>query len=49
MYSQLIITAPIYGQNIPMIDSEFDHFELDNDMEANLREAETPDLYTDDE
>jgi hypothetical protein len=47
MYAQPTITEPIYQQNIPMIDPAFDRFELNNDLEANLREAETATFYHD--
>lgn len=40
-----MITEPVYHQNIPMIDREFDLFELNNDLEAHLREAETANFY----
>ncbi len=47
-----MITHPIaheqnYYKTIPMIDGEFDHFEVNTDLEMQLREAETANLYHD--
>ena len=36
-----------YPENISMIDREFYRFELNNDLETNLREAETATFYHD--
>ncbi len=45
MYSQPNIAELVYQQNIPMLSREFDQFELNNDLEANLREADTATFY----
>jgi hypothetical protein len=47
MYHQFIISEPSHSENIPMIDGEFDLFELNNDLEIQLREAETANFYHD--
>lgn len=47
MYAQHIIRDPIYFDPIPMIDGEFDRFEVNNDFEMVLREAETANFYHD--
>ncbi|MDE3016489.1 MAG: hypothetical protein KGI29_06170 [Pseudomonadota bacterium] len=47
MYSQHVITTPAYFANIPMIDGEFDRFELNNDLEMLLRDTETATFYHD--
>lgn len=47
MYAQHIIRDPIYFEAIPMIDGEFDRFEVNNDFEMVLREAETANFYHD--
>ena len=47
MSPHLIIAEVIYPHNIPVIDGEFDHFELNDDLETNLREAETATFYHD--
>jgi hypothetical protein len=41
-------TAAInYNENVPIIDGEFDRFEINNDLEMQLREAETANFYHD--
>jgi len=45
MYPQLVIIELPYPQNIPMIDKDFDSFELNNDLKDNVREAETATFY----
>lgn len=40
-------TTPAYNYTIPIIDSEFDLFELNYDCESNLRDAETATFYHD--
>ncbi len=47
MYPHLIITELVTHPHIAMIDGEFDVFELNNDLESNLREAETATFYHD--
>ena len=47
MYAQHIISEPNYSENIPMIEREFDRFEINNDLEMQLREAETANFYHD--
>lgn len=46
MQPQRIITDP-YHINIPMIDAEFDRFELNSDLGTSLHEAEAPTFYHD--
>ena len=41
------MTDPVVYHNIPIIDREFDRFELNDDLEANLREAEAATFYHD--
>jgi hypothetical protein len=47
MYTQHTIGEPNYCENIPMIDGEFDRFEMNSDLEMQLREAETANFYHD--
>lgn len=47
MYLQPTIRDPIYFDAIPMIDGEFDRFELNSDLEMQLREAEPANFYHD--
>lgn len=47
MYPPLIISEPAYLDNIPVIDKEFDRFEVNSDLEIQLREAETANFYHD--
>jgi len=47
MHTQHIVTELFDYQNIPLIDGEFDRFELNDDLEANLREAGTATFYHD--
>jgi len=47
MYTQPDIHEPSHFSNIPMIDEEFDRFELTADLETHLREAETANFYND--
>lgn len=44
---QRIIAAPLIHQNIPMIDREFDHFELNKDLEIDMRKTESATFYHD--
>lgn len=37
--------APSYGHHFPLIDTEFDVFELNSELEETLREAETSNFY----
>lgn len=37
--------APSYGHHFPLIDTEFDRFELNTELEETLREAETANFY----
>lgn len=39
--------APGFGHHFPMIDSEFDRFELNTELEETLREAEAANFYHD--
>lgn len=47
MPTQHTIRKPIYFDAIPIIDGEFDRFEINNDFEMVLREAETANFYHD--
>lgn len=47
MYAQHIIRDPIYFEAIPMIEREFDRFEINNELEMQLRHAETANFYHD--
>ena len=47
MYQQSTNIKPASFENIPLIDGEFDSFELNYDLEAHLREAETATFYHD--
>jgi hypothetical protein len=47
MYTPHMIREPNYSGNIPMIDGEFDRFEMNSDLEMQLREAETANFYHD--
>ena len=47
MYLQSIINDPSYFSNIPVIDADFDRFELKSDFEMTLREAEVANFYHD--
>lgn len=39
--------APSYGHHFPLIDTEFDRFELNDELEQTLREAEAANFYHD--
>lgn len=39
--------APSFGHHFPLIDTEFDRFELNTELEETLREAETANFYHD--
>ncbi len=41
------VIEPAYPPNLSMIDGDFDKFELNLDLEPNLREAETATFYHD--
>ena len=41
------ITAPSFGNHFPLIDAEFDRFELNTELEETLREAEPANFYHD--
>lgn len=41
------IITPGFDQNFPLIDPEFDRFELNAELEETLREAETANFYHD--
>jgi hypothetical protein len=45
MHTLRSITELYYRKNISVIDKEFDHFELNNDLEESLREVETATFY----
>lgn len=45
MQSHHTVVELNYPHNIPMIDGEFDVFEVNTDLEVNLREAETATFY----
>jgi hypothetical protein len=47
MHVQHTIREPICFEAIPMMDAEFDHFEINSDLEMQLREAETANFYHD--
>lgn len=47
MQTQNIIRDPMLYEAIPMVDAEFDRFEMNNDFEMVLREAETANFYHD--
>jgi hypothetical protein len=47
MYAQHMIPATNYFEAIPMIDGEFDRFEMNHDFEMELREAEPANFYHD--
>ncbi len=39
--------VPSFGNHLPLIDEEFDRFELNTELEETLREAETANFYHD--
>ena len=41
------IISPNAGHHFPLIDAEFDRFELNTELEETLREAETANFYHD--
>jgi hypothetical protein len=45
MYTQHTIHEPTYFEAVPMIDGEFDRFEINSDFEMVLREAEPANFY----
>lgn len=47
MATQHTISEANYSGNIPMMDAEFDRFEINTDFEMVLREAETANFYHD--
>lgn len=47
MYAQPNISQPEYGKNTPMIDIDFDIFEMNSDFGENLREADAATFYHD--
>ncbi len=47
MYVQHIISIPTNYENIPIIDGEFDRFEINSDFEMVLRDADTATFYHD--
>lgn len=47
MQVQPIVPPLTYFDPIPMVDAEFDRFEINNDFEMVLREAETANFYHD--
>lgn len=47
MYPRHITEPIIYLPHIPVIDQGFDRFELNRDLETNLREAEIATFYHD--
>lgn len=47
MYAQSNISEPNLFINIPLIDGDFDSFEVNSDFEMQLREAETANFYHD--
>ncbi len=47
MYLRPATIEPIYPYGIPVIDGEFDRFEPNDDLESNLREADTATFYHD--
>ena len=47
MYQNHNMNTVIYSHSIPMLDMEFDRFELNSDLEESLREADTATFYHD--
>ncbi len=47
MYAQSPVAQQEYSSNIPLIDVEFDSFELNNDFGFNLRESDNATFYHD--
>lgn len=47
MRTHRIIPGTTYHEPIPVIDEEFDRFELSHDLEVNRREAEATAFYHD--
>ena len=47
MYQQSVAIKPSYFENIPLIDGEFDEFEMNNELELQLRETEAANFYHD--
>lgn len=45
MYHQQANIKPSYFENIPLIDGEFDNFEMNSDLEVQLREVEGANFY----
>ncbi len=43
----IVIHDPIYFEAVPMIEHEFNRFELNHDLEMQLREAEAANFYHD--
>lgn len=47
MYHNHNINSVIYANNIPMLDGDFDRFEMNGDFEESLREVEVATFYHD--
>ncbi len=48
MHTQRMAPATqFYHRNVPVIDRDFDRFEMNNDLAANLHEAEKSTFYHD--
>jgi hypothetical protein len=47
MHTHPIFAPPAYIELFPIVDREFDRFELNNDLEMQLREAEPANFYHD--
>lgn len=48
MHAQpIFIRDPIYFEAIPMLDGEFDRFEINNELKMQLHHAETANFYHD--
>ncbi len=47
MYSQPNIGQPEHSKSTPMIDTDFDAFEMNSDFGDNLREADAATFYHD--
>jgi hypothetical protein len=45
MQIQIATIEPCFCRNFPVIDSEFDNFQNNNDLAANLHEAEFATFY----
>ena len=47
MYNQQSSMKPSFFENVPLIDGEFDSFELNSELELQLREVETANFFHD--